>query len=218
MSEYTLVEREGKLFIRNADPMFSQPTMLVLYFPLEMRARDVSPEWIGQTVFPVYDGRYRFADYKEIRLPRGGETLSIQSMTEQFPIKPPGARHAPSFASTRRKENIMQYGSLINLIQDQTIPETPKVGDGATILGWSDRHACTIIGVHPKGKRIEIQVDNAERIDDHGMSDSQSYAYTPNPNGGTYTVTLRKDGRWKIAKDGRTVMIGVRDEYYDYSF
>lgn len=94
----------------------------------------------------------------------------------------------------------------------------PEIGMGATILMYSDRHAATIIDIHPNGKRIVIQEDTATRTDNNGISESQAYTYTPNPNGETHTVSLRKDGSWRISKSKTQVGIGYRREYYDYSF
>lgn len=42
----------------------------------------------------------------------------------------------------------MQYGSLNNLMLTGTKGQpTPEVGMGATQLGWTDRHAYTIVEV-----------------------------------------------------------------------
>ena len=112
-----------------------------------------------------------------------------------------------------------QTGSLINHVISRATPITPEVGMGATILQWSDRTACTIIEVSPK--KIVVQDDIATRTDSYGMSDCQSYDYTPNPEGAKSTYTLRKNGKWIREGDsikGQQVAIGERDHYYDYSF
>lgn len=110
------------------------------------------------------------------------------------------------------------YGSLDNRLMETTKPVEPKVGDGATVIMYSDRHAATIVHVHESKKKIEIQYDSPIRTDNNGMSDSQAYEYKRNPNGSLKTVTLRKDGRWKISNDGTIVVIGYRDHYHDYGF
>ena len=101
----------------------------------------------------------------------------------------------------------------------------PEVGMGATVLMWSDRHACTIIEVtHYKTgplagqvKTVTAQRDQAVRIDNNGMSDAQSYVFLPDPNGSIGTFThKRKTGRYERA--GWTLAIGYRDEFYDLSF
>lgn len=127
------------------------------------------------------------------------------------------------------------YGSLTNRLHENATKgqPAPKVGDGATTIHYSDRHACTVIAVEELkdgGWRVKVQRDNAERTDKNGMSDSQDYAYTPNPEGATYTFQCRgKDGRWQECRfndktkrwnkvDGCGLRIGERDEHYDFSF
>jgi len=112
-----------------------------------------------------------------------------------------------------------QTGSLINHVISCAKSITPEVGMACTILMWSDRHAATIIEVSPK--KIVVQDDIATRTDSYGMSDCQSYDYTPNPEGAKSTYTLRKNGKWVREGDsikGQQVAIGERDHYYDYSF
>lgn len=115
----------------------------------------------------------------------------------------------------------MTVGSLVNLLYYNSKYEEPKVGMGATIIGWTDRHACTIVEV-PSPKTVIIQQDKATRADNRGMSDAQDYTYEPDPTASKRTYTLRKNGRWvekgHDMKSGYTLAIGLRDEYYDYSF
>jgi hypothetical protein len=120
------------------------------------------------------------------------------------------------------------YGNVINRIMEDYGKADIQIGDGATLLMWSDRHAYTIIEVerYVTGARIgEIkavvaQQDKATRLDGLGMSDSQSYTYQPNPNAEKERFTLRKDGRFrKVGSVNSSVLaIGERREYYDYSF
>lgn len=109
------------------------------------------------------------------------------------------------------------YGSLTNRLMENGKPPVPKVGMGATILMFSDRHACTVIGLQTK-RMIVIQEDTQTRTDKNGMSESQEYAYAADNGGEKHTVSLRKDGRWKIAKSETVVRLGERDAYHDYSF
>jgi len=112
-------------------------------------------------------------------------------------------------------------GSLINNLQANSKQPVPKVGDGATMLMWTDRRPFTIIEVSKSGKTIKLQEDNAVRTDKNGMSDCQSYEYTRNPDGAIYTATLRKNGKWVRKGDtvkGTNFGIGYRDKHYDYSF
>ena len=118
---------------------------------------------------------------------------------------------------------------MINAIyESMTInaPE-PQIGMGATITHWTDRDAGTVVAWD--GKVICVQQDHAKRIDDNGMSDAQQYEYTPNPHGQEYYfrrnkhnvwVHVRlneKTGRWVNAR-GPGLIVGFRDEHYDYSF
>ena len=129
-----------------------------------------------------------------------------------------------------------QTGSFCNHLYSRSTlgqPE-PVVGMGATILGWTDRHAGTIICVVPNPTkrwtwRIDVQQDNVTRIDKNGMSEMQEYLATPNPTG---TVTpyifdgkqwregYLKDGKFRVYPkgEGSGLMIGIRQEYYDWSF
>ena len=53
----------------------------------------------------------------------------------------------------------------------------PVVGEGATELMYSDRHAYEVLEVNEKEKTCVIQRYAPERTDNLGMSDSQSYKY-----------------------------------------
>ena len=102
------------------------------------------------------------------------------------------------------------------------IVKTPVVGKGATICWWSDSHAGTIIWVSDNGKRIIVQRDIATRTDGNGLSESQKYTYERDPQGITYEFSLRKNGRWvrvgDSVKDGLKCSVGLRNEYFDFSF
>ena len=115
----------------------------------------------------------------------------------------------------------MTTGSFINNLMQDAITPAPEVGMGATMISWTDRQPATIIEVSKSGKKITIQTDIATRTDDNGMSDAQSYTFEPNPNGYTEEYSLRKNGRWvRVGDDlnGSSLLIGYREEYYDYSF
>ena len=116
----------------------------------------------------------------------------------------------------------MQYGSLFNGLMANSKQPAPEVGMGATMLMWSDRHAATILEVTDNGKSLTVQRDKAIRTDEHGMSDSQSYRYESDPEGAVHTFTLRKNGRWvrkgEPIRDGMGLIVGHRQEYYDFSF
>jgi hypothetical protein len=124
-------------------------------------------------------------------------------------------------------------GSLMNHLDSRSVKgePAPYVGMGATLLSWSDRHAGTIVEVFKKKDvlYIKVQEDNSVRIDKNGMSESQEYEYSSNPNGqisyfrkvapyGFWQAVYIKPetGRFNIGSGG--IKIGVRDEYYDFSF
>ena len=67
-------------------------------------------------------------------------------------------------------------GSLINYVMGNN-DTLPVVGEGCTILSWTDRHAYEVISVANNGKRVIIQQYLPERIDKYGMSDCQEYKY-----------------------------------------
>lgn len=113
----------------------------------------------------------------------------------------------------------MRTGSLINEIMDNSSQSLqPEVGMGATMAGWTDRYAGTIIEVSKTGHRLVWQEDRATRTDDNGMSDAQSYSYERNPDSPPLTFTRRKDGSYRVAKGQTRLLLGVRDKHYDYSF
>lgn len=114
----------------------------------------------------------------------------------------------------------MSHGSFHNHLYANSRDSQPEIGMGATMLFYSDRHACTIVDVI--GKSVFVQQDFAKRTDSNGMSDAQSYEYTPNPNAPIREFTLRKNGKYitkgSSMKHGTQLAIGYRREYYDYSF
>ena len=114
---------------------------------------------------------------------------------------------------------------MMNDLMNQDVisnPEAIKVGDGATELMWTDRHAYTVVEVQNNGTRLVLQRDTATRTDSNGMSESQNYAYARDPQGEKVVVSRRRNGKFvKVgndAKNGRRFAIGYRREYYDYSF
>ena len=107
-----------------------------------------------------------------------------------------------------------ETGSLMNHLMSSTKPLPPEVGMGATILCWSDRHSGTIVKITKT--QIHVQYDLAKRLDKNGMSESQQYACSPDPNGRIEIFRQTKKGYRNAAGNG--LLIGSRQEYYDYSF
>lgn len=108
------------------------------------------------------------------------------------------------------------YGSLMNRIcENAKSEEEIKVGMGATIYWYSDRTACTVVEVKSKCS-IVIQRDIATRIDNRGMCENQEYEFSQDENGRKYECYCR-NGVWKTKGDKQRVVVGKREEYYDYS-
>lgn len=115
--------------------------------------------------------------------------------------------------------------STTNAIDAVSRQPKPEVGMGATILGYTDRTACTIVSV--RHKVIDLWEDIATRTDKNGLSESQDYTYATRLASevrrfNMHTFTLRKDGTWvklgQRANGGTRVLIGTRDHYIDPSF
>lgn len=117
---------------------------------------------------------------------------------------------------------------LNQIYESMTInaPE-PELGMAATITHWTDRDAATVVGI--LGKVVKVQQDHAKRTDTNGMSDAQSYEYSRNPDGRVYFFRRDKHNRWVQVKfneltgrwnnaAGPGLILGFRDEHYDYSF
>lgn len=113
--------------------------------------------------------------------------------------------------------------SFVNYMYGNNKSIEPKPGIGCTVLMWTDRHAATIHKVSEDGKTLWYSEDEAKRIDNNGMSESQSYEYSNTNQNETQfwqVATLRKDGRWHLGTTmkGSCLLIGHRQHYYDYSF
>lgn len=94
--------------------------------------------------------------------------------------------------------------------------ETPSVGAPATICYLTDRVACTIVRVSPNGARVTVREDKAIRTDGNGMSESQSYTYERNPDGTEHVFHRQGDGSYQAR--GKSLHIGSRRSYHDYSY
>ena len=94
-------------------------------------------------------------------------------------------------------------GSLVNALYALESVKVPNIGDGATILSWTDRHPATVIDVEEKGKYVYVttQEDRARRVDNNGFSENQKYLYLPNPKG-----TIR---HWRIDQRGDVEQVKV---------
>lgn len=108
-----------------------------------------------------------------------------------------------------------QTASLTNHVLANSQNPEPKVGDGCTILMWTDRHAGTIVKL--TATQIHVQEDHAKRIDTNGMSESQEYEYTRNPEAPVQIFRRLKNGRYR-SSCGTYLAVGYRRAYHDFSF
>jgi len=91
---------------------------------------------------------------------------------------------------------------------------------GVTGGAGSDCYPYTVVEVLSP-KDIVIQSDSYRRTDKNGMSESQEYEITPNPNGGKTRITLRNNGRWVMRgqdKHRSGYSLGFRRAYQDPHF
>ena len=102
-----------------------------------------------------------------------------------------------------------------------------KVGDGATVTYWTDRHACTII--KRTAKTLTLQQDKAILSENFKPvfvpggfmgtvinQNEQSYTYEPDPSGRIYKAHW-SEKHGGFYSDGLRVIKG-RHEFYDYNF
>lgn len=105
-------------------------------------------------------------------------------------------------------------GSLNNRLMEKTNDRKElTVGEGATIIMYSDRIACTVVEVKSKCKAV-IQRDKAVCV---GGSYSNEWEYSRDTRGQLFEIYCR-NGVWKVTDSKERVLIGVRDEYFDYTF
>jgi len=108
------------------------------------------------------------------------------------------------------------YGDVMNRIMENMKPETPQVGMGVTKLLYSDRHAYSVVEV-VSDKVVMVKRDIA-KPQHEGMSDSQHWEYQEDKNATPIKIKLHKKGYWYQEGDTTTrFLVGVRDEYFDYS-
>lgn len=96
----------------------------------------------------------------------------------------------------------------------------PRVGGGATMCGWSDRHPYTVVEVSKSGKTAWVIRDEAVVTSGTTMDGSAKYAYYsggPDLPERRVKVTKRKNG-WAVAGGSSRVYFGYRSEYHDPTF
>lgn len=122
----------------------------------------------------------------------------------------------------------MQYGSFVNAMAGQSGQHGEdthqwNIGDGVTLLYWTDRKAATVVDVSKDKKTITIQHDSV--VFQPGSMGSVVDSYKPDPNGlievakfgrGGWRTVSRETGRYQM-KGGNRIIPG-RDYYHDPSF
>lgn len=118
------------------------------------------------------------------------------------------------------------------------IAQQPAVGMGATLYGYSDRQAFTVVEVLAGGKKVVVQRDKATLLNGCNsgepdalkfaaggfcghMSGQQRYSYEAQPNATRRTFSLRKNGRFieqGASLSGSELIVGKRVEFYDFNF
>lgn len=135
-------------------------------------------------------------------------------------------KHPAEYLSAEHAEKDIREKA--NMRKGMLTPVTAKVGDGATINLWSDRHACTIVKVTKN--TVTVRRDKATRDPSFkpewmpgGFSaiciniEDQKWTYEPDENGEVTTFHWsRKYNRY--GQPGNLTLSAGRHEYYDYNF
>lgn len=151
---------------------------------------------------------------------RNAEILEEYRWLERY--KSQGKDDTSKFVEERLIEKIKEYDST------HLTPANAKVGDGATINLWSDRHACTIIKVTKT--TVTVQRDTAILNPDfkpefipggfvgHCINQSeQSYTYERDEQGTIETIHWSEKHQ-RYGRPGFTTLSKGRHEFYDYNF
>ena len=128
----------------------------------------------------------------------------------------------------------MKTNSLINSIYNRSTIGAPKpeVGMGATMTGCTDRYPGTVVSVEDPGSKlyqwvVEVQSDDYLVIAGSAYDGSATYAFTENLKGGKYLFGFNlKTSKWcelyrnketgrLCRSDGRGLILGFRERYYD---
>lgn len=97
----------------------------------------------------------------------------------------------------KQTQRVGVSGSVMNQIMGNN-STTPKVGEGATKLMYSDRQAYTVVFVSEDGKTVHIRRCRAIRTDSNGAhTESQDYRYEEMPEA-KVTVLRYRNGAWRV--------------------
>lgn len=96
-----------------------------------------------------------------------------------------------------------------------TLEIEPEVGMGATMYSGSDRTPYTVIAVSSRRFKVTLQADKSVRVDDNGLSESQTWDCTPDPDGEIRNAYRDSAGNFHCGS--RRVRFGARSMYRDPS-
>lgn len=124
--------------------------------------------------------------------------------------------HEERYAIDHGSTELITHG-IGRLFRAKIVERAPFVGMGCTVLYATDRAAATVIEV-VSPTRVRVQLDRSERTDENGMSECQNYAYERDPAGEVFTFVRKRSGAWVSAGRSKTLTLGVRRSYHDYSY
>lgn len=102
----------------------------------------------------------------------------------------------------------------------------PTAGGFATILRYSDRQVYFVNSVSSNGKQAIIERARPVRIDELGMTDSQQYNYERISDAPTLEIKFFRR-KWRViytnwegkkTSEPISIIFGIADEHYDYTF
>lgn len=114
----------------------------------------------------------------------------------------------------RKHQEIKMATITLEHLHRNGTPDIGKIGEGATILMYSDTYPCTIIA--RTGKTVTVQEDN-HKIESGTWPDFD-YSYSPNPEGPVTIFRWSNSHGWQNKNAGRKLLIGTRRYYRDPTF
>ena len=151
--------------------------------------------------------QWRIGVPRELGLCSDCYSLDLHHILEEIKLREASQKSVP----------VKMQGSLRNRYYEGMAMPEPQVGMGATKLSYTDRSPYTVIEVLSKSK-IVVQADEYERADHNGLSESQSYRFSENPDGNCHVLRRNRYGQWKVLAGETYFLIGRRMAYRDPSF
>ena len=112
---------------------------------------------------------------------------------------------------------MIEHGSLMNILYGNAKSSLPYIGQGATEILWTDRHAYEVIAIKDE-RHIIVRRMNAKLTSSYY---DQEYELTSDPNGKCVNLFRKKNGQWveRIGREyGSKFVLGAMNEYEDPSF